>query len=178
MKKFTVILLSVIFVLVTGSVHYISADDSTDNLRNADTDNSALPSLRTAEDSEYQLHVQVIVRNAQGQLTAVTEGTYGAYLEHEVTGKHFDNLFGEKEIVTVNDVKYEKVEFGQSFEGKSYADVWVGTGGLWLVQVCGGPNNEFLGVDCANIFQMRTNQVVIEPDDVIYTNWNVLRAMN
>ena len=169
MKGFVIPLLGVIFVtLIAGSVQSI----------NADTDNSALPSLRTAEDSEYQLHVQVIVRNAQGQLTAVTEGTYGAYLEHEVTGKHFDNLFGEKEIVTVNDVKYEKVEFGQSFEGKHYADLWVGTGGLWLVQVCGGPNSEFLGVDCAYIFEIRTNQVVIEPDDVIYTNWNVLRAMN
>ncbi|SVC59668.1 uncharacterized protein METZ01_LOCUS312522, partial [marine metagenome] len=31
MKKFTVVLLSVIFVLVTGSIHNISADDSTDS---------------------------------------------------------------------------------------------------------------------------------------------------
>ena len=177
MKKFIVILLSVIFVLVTGSIHYISADDSTDS-EDTSMGKSDVATLTTSKDGKYKMHVQVAVRNAQGQLTAVTEGTFGAYLEHEVTDKHFDNLFGEKEIVTVNDVKYEKVEFGQSFEGKSYADVWVGTGGLWLVQVCGGPNNEFLGIDCANIFQMRTNQVVIEPDDVIYTNWNVLRAMN
>ena len=169
MKGFVIPLLSVIFItLIVGSVQSI----------NADTDNSALPSLRTAEDSEYQLHVQVIVRNAEGQLTAVTEGTYGAYLDHEVTDKHFDELFGEKEIVTVDDTKYEKVEFGNSFEGKYHADIWVGTGGLWLVQVCGGPNSEFLGVDCAYIFEIRTNQVVIEPDDVIYTNWNISRAMN
>ena len=177
MKKFTVALFSIIFVLVTGSIHYISADDSTDS-EDTSMGKSDVATLTTSKDGKYKMHVQVAVRNAQGQLTAITEGTFGAYLEHEVTDKHFDNLFGEKEIVTVNDVKYEKVEFGQSFEGKSYADVWVGTGGLWLVQVCGGPNNEFLGVDCANIFQMRTNQVVIEPDDVIYTNWNVLRAMN
>ena len=177
MQKIIVVLLSVIFVLVTGSIHYISADDSTDS-EDTSIGKSDVATLTTSKDGKYKMHVQVAVRNAQGQLTAVTEGTFGAYLEHEVTDKHFDNLFGEKEIVTVNDVKYEKVEFGQSFEGKSYADVWVGTGGLWLVQVCGGPNNEFLGIDCANIFQMRTNQVVIEPDDVIYTNWNVLRAMN
>ena len=177
MQKIIVVLLSVIFVLVTGSIHYISADDSTDS-EDTSMGKSDVATLTTSKDGKYKMHVQVAVRNAQGQLTAITEGTFGAYLEHEVTDKHFDNLFGEKEIVTVNDVKYEKVEFGQSFEGKSYADVWVGTGGLWLVQVCGGPNNEFLGVDCANIFQMRTNQVVIEPDDVIYTNWNVLRAMN
>ena len=177
MKKFTVVLLSVIFVLVTGSIHNISADDSTDS-EDTSMGKSDVATLTTSKDGKYLMHVQVIVRNAQGQLAAVTEGTYGAYLEHEVVDKHFDNLFGEKEIVTVNDVKYEKVEFSQSFEGKYYADLWVGTGGLWLVQVCGGPNNEFLGVDCAYIFEIRTNQVVIEPDDVIYTNWNVLRAMN
>jgi|TARA_B100001167_G_scaffold177781_1_gene132420 hypothetical protein len=177
MKKIALVLLSVIFVLVTGSIHYISADDSTDS-EDTSMGKSDVATLTTSDDGKYKMHVQVAVRNAQGQLTAVTEGTFGAYLEHEVTDKHFDNLFGEKEIVTVNDVKYEKVEFGQSFEGKHYADLWVGTGGLWLVQVCGGPNSEFLGVDCAYIFEIRTNQVVIEPDDVIYTNWNVLRAMN
>ena len=146
MKKSTVALFSIIFVLVTGSIHYISADDSTDS-EDTSMGKSDVATLTTSDDGKYKMHVQVAVRNAQGQLTAVTEGTFGAYLEHEVTDKHFDNLFGEKEIVTVNDVKYEKVEFGQSFEGKSYADVWVGTGGLWLVQVCGGPNNDFLGVD-------------------------------
>ena len=177
MKKIALVLLSVVFVLVTGSIHYISADDSTDS-EDTSMGKSDVATLTTSDDGKYKMHVQVAVRNAQGQLTAVTEGTFGAYLEHEVTDKHFDNLFGEKEIVTVNDVKYEKVEFGQSFEGKHYADLWVGTGGLWLVQVCGGPNSEFLGVDCAYIFEIRTNQVVIEPDDVIYTNWNVLRAMN
>ena len=177
MKKIALVLLSVIFVLVTGSIHYISADDSTDS-EDTSMGKSDVATLTTSDDGKYKMHVQVAVRNAQGQLTAVTECTFGAYLEHEVTDKHFDNLFGEKEIVTVNDVKYEKVEFGQSFEGKHYADLWVGTGGLWLVQVCGGPNSEFLGVDCAYIFEIRTNQVVIEPDDVIYTNWNVLRAMN
>ena len=177
MKKIALVLLSVIFVLVTGSIHYISADDSTDS-EDTSMGKSDVATLTTSDDGKYKMHVQVAVRNAQGQLTAVTEGTFGAYLEHEVTDKHFDNLFGEKEIVTVNDVKYEKVEFGQSFEGKHYADLWVGTGGLWLVQVCGGPNSEFLGVDCAYIFEIRTNQVVIDPDDVIYTNWNVLRAMN
>ena len=177
MKKFTVALFSIIFVLVTGSIHYISADDSTDS-EDTQWHESDVATLTTSKEGKYLIHVQVIVRNAEGQLTAVTEGTYGAYLDHEVTDKHFDELFGEKEIVTVDDTKYEKVEFGNSFEGKYHADIWVGTGGLWLVQVCGGPNNEFIGVDCAYIFEMRTNQVVIEPDDVIYTNWNVLRAMS
>ena len=48
MKKIALVLLSVIFVLVTGSIHYISAYDSTD---------SQGPELIvTTEDSKYQLH--------------------------------------------------------------------------------------------------------------------------
>ena len=174
MKKIIVVLLSVIFVLVTGSVHYISADDSTDNLSNADTDNSALPSLRTAEDSEYQLHVQVIVRNAQGELAAVTEGTYGAYVLHKITDNVFDEVLPKKEIVTVNNIKYEKAQFGDTFRGGDFVD----QNGVWLVTVCGDVPSVLIGARCAFIFEARTNQVVLEDDDVVYTNWTILRAMD
>ena len=174
MKKITVVLLSVIFVLVTGSVHYISADDSTDNLSNADTDNSALPSLRTTADSEYQLHVQVIVRNAEGQLAAVTEGTYGAYVLHKITDNVFDEVLPEKEIVTIDSIKYEKAQFGNTFRGENF----VAQNGVWLVTVCGDVPSTLIGVECAYIFEVMTNQVVLEDDDVIYTNWTILRAMD
>ena len=165
MKGFVIPLLSVIFItLIVGSVQSI----------NADTDNSALPSLRTAEDSEYQLHVQVIVRNAQGQLTAVTEGTYGAYVLHKITDNVFDEVLPKKEIVTVNNIKYEKAQFGDTFRGGDFVD----QNGVWLVTVCGDVPSALIGARCAFIFEARTNQVVLEDDDVIYTNWTILRAMD
>ena len=80
MKKFTVALFSIIFVLVTGSIHYISADDSTDS-EDTQWHESDVATLTTSKEGKYLIHVQVIVRNAEGQLTAVTEGTYGAYLD-------------------------------------------------------------------------------------------------
>ena len=169
MKKITIVLLSVIFVLVTGSIHYISADDST---------NSQEPGLIvTTEDSKYQLHIQVILRNAEGHLIGTTEGTYGSYVPHKLTDNSFDTLFGEKEIVTVDGIKYEKVQFGRDFNGMNYLGQ-AGVGGLWLVEVCGQLSNELLDVECANIFEVRTNQVILEVGDIITTDWVILRTMN
>ena len=165
MKGFVIPLLSVIFVtLIVGSVQSI----------NADTDNSALPSLRTTADSEYQLHVQVIVRNAEGQLTAVTEGTYGAYVLHKITDNVFDEVLPEKEIVTIDSIKYEKAQFGNTFRGENF----VAQNGVWLVTVCGDVPSTLIGVECAYIFEVMTNQVILEDDDVIYTNWTILRAID
>jgi len=169
MKKITIVLLSVIFVLVTGSIHYISADDSTD---------SQEPGLIvTTEDSKYQLHIQVILRNAEGHLIGTTEGTYGSYVPHKLTDNSFDTLFGEKEIVTVDGIKYEKVQFGRDFNGMNYLGQ-AGVGGLWLVEVCGQLSNELLDIECANIFEVRTNQVILEVGDIITTDWVILRTMN
>ena len=169
MKKITIVLLSVIFVLVTGSIHYISAYDSTD---------SQGPELIvTTEDSKYQLHIQVILRNAEGHLIGTTEGTYGSYVPHKLTDNSFDRLFGEKEIVTVDGIKYEKVQFGRDFNAMAYLGQ-AGVGGLWLVQVCGEISKQFNDVECANIFEARTNQVVLEVGDIVTTNWVILRTMN
>ena len=169
MKKITIVLLSIIFVLITGSIHYISAYDSTD---------SQGPELIvTTEDSKYQLHIQVILRNAEGHLIGTTEGTYGSYVPHKLTDNSFDTLFGEKEIVTVDGIKYEKVQFGRDFNAMAYLGQ-AGVGGLWLVQVCGEISKQFNDVECANIFEARTNQVVLEVGDIVTTNWVILRTMN
>ena len=170
-----VFLLSIIFVLAACSTHSISADDSTDNqetlMDKGDT------RITTTEDSKYQLHIQVILRNAEGHLIGVTEGTYGLYVPHKLTDNSFDTLFGEKKIVTVDGIKYEKVQFGRDFNAMNYLGD-SGVGGLWLVEVCGQLSNELLDTECANIFEVRTNQVVLEVGDIITTNWVILRTMN
>ena len=173
MKKITLVLLSVIFVLVTSSIHSISADDSTDS-KDTSMGKSDVATLTTSKDGKYLMHVQVIVRNAQGQLTAVTEGTYGAYVLHKITDNVFDEVLPEKEIVTVNDIKYKKAQFGDTFRGGDFVD----QNGVWLVTVCGDVPSTLIGVECAYIFEVMTNQVILEDDDVIYTNWTILRAMD
>ena len=41
----------------------------------------------------------------------MTESTNGYYVPHDVTDEAFDRNFGKKEIVTVDDIKYEKVQY-------------------------------------------------------------------
>ena len=110
-------------------------------------------------------------------MIAVTETTGGIYLDHKVTDKSFDTKLGEKEIVTVDGIKYEKVQFGRDFNAMNYLGD-SGVGGLWLVEVCGQLSNELLDTECANIFEVRTNQVVLEVGDIITTDWVILRTMN
>ena len=68
MEKFTIWLSSAIFiVLITGFVQYVIADDAT--LIGVD--------IIPTKDSELQVHLQVVIRDSQGQLVSVTESTSG-----------------------------------------------------------------------------------------------------
>ena len=109
MKIFTISLLGIIFVaLITSSIPPITADESFDN-------------EESFEDSKYKIYLHVLVRNAQGELVTVAEtlpceaGNYcSEYFNHEVTDYAFD-LLAKKETITINDVKYEKIQFSDSY---------------------------------------------------------------
>ena len=101
MKNFSKVMLSIIFTaLIVGSVQPVLADEITDLFKPVPIRNS-----------EYQFHLQVVVRDSHGQLVSVTESTNGYYVPHDVTDEAFDRNFGKKEIVTVDDIKYEKVQY-------------------------------------------------------------------
>ena len=51
-------------------------------------------------DSKYMIHLQVVVRDAQGQLVSVSERMHGSYIPQEITDYVFDALMGEKGILT------------------------------------------------------------------------------
>ena len=132
----------------------------------------------SVKDSKYRLHLQTVHRNGDGYLFYVNESVSSAFLPHEITDYVFDTMLGEKEIVTVDNIKYEKVQFGNSvkainFFGENQALV----GGLWIVQTC---DREFIqfGNECLNFLQSRTNQVMFEADDIIRSTWTVLRTIN
>ena len=68
--------------------------------------------VSTNEESKYQVNLQLILRTGDGQLINVTESTANAaYISHQITDHVFDTLMGEKEIVTVDNTKYEKVQY-------------------------------------------------------------------
>ena len=112
MKKFTMLLLSVIFItLTTGSVQSVAADHSEPG-EGIFKDTGEVVVLATWG-SNYQIYLQTVLRNGDGQLISVSEGTSGNgyIIPHKVTDHVFDTLMGKKEIVTIDNIKYEKVQY-------------------------------------------------------------------
>jgi len=168
MKKFTIALLGAIFVtLITGSIQSISADDLEPGQEFSEDEKTEVIFL--TKDSKYKLHVQVIVRNADNQVISVAEAMGGKYVPHKITDNAFDTSMGKKKIVTVDGIKYEKVQFYDSYKNKALWDTGFATGS-WIITMC--------EEKCLNIFQARNVQVVVEGEDVVTVKWTILRDMN
>ena len=201
MKKFIALLLSVILVtLIAGSVQSIYADHLEQDQGIFVSDAEVI--LATTEDSNYQVYLQMILRNGDGQLINVTESTAnGAYISHEITDHVFDTLMGEKEIITIDNIKYEKVQYifsptlEQRFLGlypifSAITLEFVSEPGpqsiklyeesqdysIWKIHYCA--EFEGHGLHCIPIFQVLVPTMTIEPDDVVTHQWTVLRVLN
>ena len=111
MKAFVIQLLSIIFVtLIAGSIQSVTADHLEPGI-GIFKDKTEVE-LVTAQDSNYQVYLQTVLRNGDGQLISVTEGGIRGYVvPHNVTDHIFDTLMGKKEIVTIDNIKYEKVQY-------------------------------------------------------------------
>ena len=172
MKKLTVVLLSVIFTaLIMGSIQLISADHLEPGLgifKNEKEINTI-----STEDSKYQIYVTVEIRNVQGELISVTEATRGIHIAHEITDYTFNEKLGEKEIITIDNIKYEKHQFMVSHD---FPEDIVKLKTKWTFPICGeiGGHSDV----CVPVFQVNTDAVYIEEDDNAKNYWTVLREMN
>ena len=184
MKGFAIPLLGVIFViLITSSVPSIAVDDPVDN-KEVSEDADKLNIVPT-EDSKYEIYLNVVVRNAQGELISVAETSpcksgmnCSIYLPHEITDYAFDTLLGKKEIITIDKIKYEKVQFNTSSKYRELFDVYDREPtGVWEVEVCGEPIKKY-GYECTNIFWSRTSVVYLEMGDITTVYWTILRETN
>ena len=174
MKKFTIVLLSTVFVaLIACSIQSISADDL--EPRQEFSKDEKRISLSPIKDSKYKLHVQVVVRNTDNQLITVTETTGGVYVPHKITDDAFDTFMGKMKIVSIDDIKYEKVQFYDSYTKDWDAAYPIG---LWVLTMCEEMNSGQDEFECLNIFQARTDQVIVKDEDVITAKWTIFRAMN
>ena len=201
MKKFTMPLLSVIFVtLIAGSVQSIAADHLEPG-QGIFVDDAEV-NLTTTEDSNYQVYLQMILRNGDGQLINVTESTAnGSFIPHKITDHVFDTLMGEKEIITIDNIKYEKVQYifnptlEQRFLGlypifSAITLEFISEPGpqsiklyeesqdysIWKIHYCADFKDH--GYHCVPIFQVLVPTMTIEPDDVVTHQWTVLRVLS
>ena len=197
MKRFTKILLSAIFVtLIICSVQSIYAEQKIP-IEGLFVSPGEVP-LVTTEDSSYKIYLQVVIRNADGQLINVTESTAnGAYIPHMISDLVFDTLMSEKEIITIDDIEYEKAQWTNSpsleerFIGlyPIYSELtleFVSEPGqdttkmyeskkdfsIWKIHYCADWEN--FGYSCIPVFQVLVQNMTVEQTDIVDLQWKIL----
>jgi len=195
-------LLGAVFVaLIACSIQSTSADhESSEGIFKNKTEVNFV----TTQDSDYQVYLRAVLRNGDGQLINVTENTKtGAYIPHEISDYVFDTLMGEKEIITIDNIKYEKVQYAFS---PTLEQRWMGVHpifqqpiikykiegdalkqmnkqikdySLWKMHYCADLSHiGHDGLQCIPIFQVLIPTISLESTDVITHHWTILRSMN
>jgi len=200
MKKFIVLLLSVVVVtLIAGSVQSVAADhlEPGQGIFRDMTDVNLVESMGT----KYQVYLQVVIRNGDGQLVSVTESTAtAAYLDHNLTDQIFDTLMGKKEIVTIDNIKYEKIQYilTPTLEERTigYYPIFseltvqfeVGENvytkmneetkdySIWKIHYCAEFDGH--GYRCIPMFQVLVPTLTLEPSDTPTQQWTILREIS
>ena len=199
-RKFAIVLLSAIFLtLISYSAQSVAADhvESDDVIYKNFFDALEI----TTEDSKYKIHLQLILRTNDGQLINITESSRSAaYIPHAITDHVFDTLMGKKEIITIDNVKYEKVQYRYTptsehrFMGlypifsENYDLVFESTSGarekmrehqefsMWKIHYCA--TFEGHGFSCIPIFQDLVPSMTLEQHDILTHKWTILRILN
>jgi len=201
MKYLVMPLLGVVFVaLIACSIQSVSADHESSEGIFKDKNEV---NLVTTQDSDYQVYLQAVLRNGDGQLINVTENNIGAYIPHEITDYVFDMLMGKKEIIIIDNIKYEKVQYTFSptleqrwigmypifeevpikikVEGLAEDEVFNVTKdhALWKIHYCADFSSiGHHGLQCIPVFQVLVPTITLEPGDVVTHQWTILRVMN
>ena len=181
MEKFTIVLLSTIFItLITGSVQYVTADHVEEFGQGIFKDKYSMNSA-FSKDSKYQINLHVIVRNAQDQLVSVSEATHGYYLPHQFTDQMIDKMQPgdnlSKEIVIIDKMKYEKIHLIDTYDEQTVdTEIGVDIRTKWTFTV-----DEYIdghGLMRLPIFKVSVPVHPIAVDDVLTLHWTILRELN
>ena len=195
-----VLLLSVIVItLIAGSVQSVAADhlEPGQGIFKDMTDVNLVESKGT----KYQVYLQIVIRNGDGQLVNVTESTAtAAYLDHNLTDQIFDTLMGKKEIVTIDNIKYEKIQYilSPTLEERTigYYPIFseltvqfeVGENvytkmneetkdySIWKIHYCAEFDGH--GYRCIPMFQVLVPTLTLEPSDTPTQQWTILREIS
>ena len=199
MKKFTIVLLSVAFVtLIAGSMGFVAADHL-ESGQGVYVDAGTV-NLVVSTDTKFQIYLQAVIRNEDGQLINVTENTVtGAYIPHKITDDVFDTLMGKKEIITIDNIKYEKVQYTYTptleqrfvglypiyteialeftYEESTFTKMQVDKDySLWKIHHCATFKGH--GYDCIPLFQVLVPTMTLQTGDVVTQQWTILRMLN
>ena len=198
--KFIIVFLSIIsLTLVACSIQSVTADHLEPGTGIYTGWNEVM--ITPVRDSNYMVLLQVILRNGDGQLINVTESSESAaYIPHQITDHVFDTLMGEKEIITIDNIKYEKVQYTYTaalehrFMGlypifSEYYDLEFESTpeareqmykhkefSMWKIHYCA--TFEGHGFSCIPIFQDLVPTMTLEELDVVTHQWTILIMLN
>ena len=211
-RKFTVVLLSTIFLTLIASfvqsvvavpIIWIAPTQLTDEPGNGIFTDSGggVNLITTNQEPKWHVNLQLTLRTGDGQLISITESAgSAAYIPHKITDDVFDTLMGEKEIITIDDIKYEKVQYTYTpalehrFMGlypifsEDYDLEFESTPearekmreqkdfSMWKIHYCA--TFEGHGFSCIPIFQDLVPTMTLETSDVITQKWTILRILN
>ena len=199
MKVFLIQLLSIIFVLlITGSIQSVTADHLEPG-QGIFKDKAAVELTRN-ENSNYQIYLQTVLRNADGQMISVVEGMHGFVIPHPLTDHVFDTLMGEKEIVIIDNIMYEQVQytFTPTLEQRTvkYYPIFeeipieyvveedaraqmkedIRDYYIWKIHYCATFKGHVF--TCIPVFQAFNVLHHVESTDVVTHQWTILRVLN
>ena len=198
--KFIIVLLSVILVVLIGCFTQSVIADHSEPGDGIYKDTSDV-NLTITQDSKWKVNLQIILRTGDGQLINVTESTTNAaFIPHRITDHVFDTLMGEKEIITIDNTKYEKVQYtftptlehrfmglypifsehyDLEFESTPEAREQMHKQkdySMWKIHYCA--TFEGHGFSCIPVFQDLVPTMTLEKDDIITHQWTILRELN
>ena len=178
MKEFVILLLGTIFVLLLVNSTESVAADHLESDKGIWKDENRV-NLVTTKDSKYQVHLQVEVRNAQGQLISISETSHVNHIPHEITDNTFDTMLGKKEIISIGSVKYERIQYTgtldieQLLPPSKKPSHFIGN---WVISLCSVFDKH--GYTCISPWQANSSFVSLEEDDVVKNYWTILRIIN
>ena len=165
--------------LIMGSIQYASADHSLGGQGIFKDEDSVNLASTLAKDSKYIVHLQVVIRDAQDQLVSVTEAIHGHYIPHELTDQIFDTRLGEKEIINIDKIRYEKARFTQTknLQQEDVSTTFRDILSMWKLEFCmnSKEHGDEQGISCVPVFQTLTPNVILEDNDTFTLHWTILR---
>jgi len=181
MKKFESMMLSAIIITLIVSFAQIAVAIH-------DKDTGVLPDSNL----KYELYLQTVVRDAQGQLLSVSESGIGwIVISSFPDGVEIpdlmdyvidNNVLAEKKKISIDNIKYEKIQFQTEtviddtvLTNLGAAKVGMFSGTMW--KFCADFKKEY-GYQCVSLLEARTPQIHIAEGDIVTNQWTVLRIMN
>jgi len=187
MKKFETVTLIVTIALIIVSSQGVIAEGA---LERHDFD----PELNL----RYEVYLQTIVRDAEGQLLSVSESTAGwitpiAFSDGVRLPDLLDNVIdndvlGGKKIVNIDNKKYQKIQFQTErtvdrgiLANSNPAQNWNNDGMTGMssgtsYKVCGDFKGDY-GYQCIQIFKAKTPLIHLAENNVIINQWTILRSI-